>query len=223
MYRTGDLVRYDAQGRLEFVGRRDRQVKVRGHRVELGEVEAALASLPEVAGAAVVLRDDLPAGPGLAAYAVPAVGVSPAVEGPALRERLRALLPGHMVPAVVVLLDALPVGPHGKVDHGALPRPQLTAAAPETPECPLERDVARIWTRVLGGRHIAPADNFFDLGGDSLAVGRVLNRCRERFGVRLRTRALFENPTLHGFAAAVRHETERLSPPPSNEGIPPRD
>lgn len=223
MYRTGDLVRYDAQRRLEFVRRRDRQVKVRGHRVELGEVEAALTSLPEVAGAAVVLRDDLPAGPGLAAYAVPAAGVARAVEGPALRERLRAVLPGHAVPAVVVLLDALPVGPHGKVDHGALPRPEFTAAAPEAPECLLERDVALIWTQVLGERRIGAADNFFDLGGDSLAVGRVLNRCRERFGVRLRARALFENPTLRGFAAAIRHETERLSPLPNNEGIPPRD
>ncbi|MFJ8082383.1 amino acid adenylation domain-containing protein [Streptomyces sp. NPDC096205] len=225
MYRTGDLVRYDDQGRLEFVRRRDRQVKVRGHRVELGEVEAALTSLPEVAGGAVVLRDDLPAGPGLVAYAVPAAGGSPSVDGPVLRERLGALLPGHAVPAVVVLLDALPVGPHGKVDHTALPRPAFTAAAPEESASPLEREVALIWTKVLGVQRIGAADNFFDLGGDSLAVGKVLNRCRERFGVRLRARALFENPTLRGFAAAVRHETERLSPSPlpSNEGIPPRD
>ncbi|MET8025402.1 non-ribosomal peptide synthetase [Streptomyces avermitilis] len=223
MYRTGDLVRYDEQGRMEFVRRRDRQVKVRGHRVELGEVEAALTSLPEVAGGAVVLREDLPAGPGLAAYAVPAAGAPLSVDGPALRERLRALLPGPAVPAIVVLLDALPVGPHGKVDHTALPRPEFTTAAPEEPASRLERDVALIWTEVLGERRIGAADNFFDLGGDSLAVGKVLNRCRERFGVRLRARALFENPTLRGFAAAVRHETQRLSPLPSNKGIPPRD
>ncbi|PKT74467.1 hypothetical protein CW362_02280 [Streptomyces populi] len=227
MYRTGDLVRHDDQGRLEFVRRRDRQVKVRGHRVELGEVEAALAGLPEVAGASVVLRDDLPAGPGLAGYAVPAAGTSPTA--PALRERLRALLPEHMVPTVVVLLDTLPLGPNGKIDHAALPRPSFPAAPaedsaepdPAEPGGPLERDVALIWTKVLGERRIGATDNFFQLGGDSLAVGRVLNRCQEHFGVRLRARALFENPTVRGFAAAVRHETEQVLSRPDNEGSTP--
>ncbi|MEU7484717.1 non-ribosomal peptide synthetase [Streptomyces sp. NPDC042319] len=219
MYRTGDLVRRHPDGLLEFVRRRDRQVKVRGHRVELGEAEAALATLPGVAGTAVVLREDLPAGPGLVGYAVPAPGGT--LSGPELRDRLRDLLPTHLVPATVVVLDALPVGVNGKVDHAALPLPAQTTdptAEFAEPQEPVAKDIALIWAEVLGRQRIAVTDDFFDLGGDSLAVGRVLNRCRERLGVRMRPRALFENPTLRGFAAAVRHETAQVRPLPSNQG-----
>ncbi|MGW3418200.1 non-ribosomal peptide synthetase [Streptomyces phaeochromogenes] len=217
MYRTGDLVRQLPDGGLEFVRRRDRQVKVRGHRVELGEIEAVLTTLPDVAAAAVVLHDDLPAGPALVGYAAAAPGA--ALSGPALRGRLAELLPAHLLPACVVVLDALPVGVNGKVDHTALPLPeQTTGLAAEEPQKPVEKDIALIWAEVLGRDMVSLADDFFDLGGDSLAVGRVLNRCRERLGVRMRPRALFENPTLRGFAAVVRHQTGQVCPLPSNQG-----
>lgn len=203
MYRTGDLVRLLADGRLEFLRRRDRQVKVRGHRVELGEIEAALTGLRGVRAAAATLRADLPAGPGIAAYVVLAAGATL----PDVRRRLRDALPSHLVPAALVQLDRLPIGVTGKVDHDALPAPEPTGsdAAPGQPATDsVEAELVKIWGEVLRGARIDASGNFFDLGGDSIAVARVLNRCRERLGVRVPAKSLFDHPVLRDFAAILR-------------------
>jgi acyl-coenzyme A synthetase/AMP-(fatty) acid ligase len=215
MYRTGDLVRRHADGRLEYLHRRDRQVKIRGHRIELGEVEAALIAVPQVVSAAAALRE-LPAGPGIAAYVVLAAGTS--VDE--VWAGLHATLPGHQLPAAVIPLDRLPTGINGKVDDAALPDPAASAsgtAPAEATSDPVERALTDIWGQVLRHARPDPGANFFALGGDSLAAMRVLNRCRERFGVRIRARSLFDHPVLSDFAAAVRHEIDVVGEPPSTD------
>ncbi|MEU5523806.1 non-ribosomal peptide synthetase [Streptomyces sp. NPDC047860] len=203
MYRSGDLVRVGPSGRLEFVRRRDRQVKIRGHRIELGEIEAVLRMMPDVVGAAAVLRTDLPSGTGIVAYAV--------LRHPAtveqVRSRLRRHLPGPALPAALVELDALPLTVNGKVDYAGLPAvpqaddPRETEA--DTGPQGLEAEIARIWGEVLGRPRITPDADIFALGATSLSVVQVINRCRERFGVRLRARSLFDNPVLRDFAEVV--------------------
>jgi hypothetical protein len=206
MYRTGDVVRLGAGGRLEFLRRRDRQVKVRGHRIELGEVEAALLASPLVVAAAAVLRPDLPAGAGIAAYVVTAGG-TPAS---AVREALRASLPAHLVPAAVVALDRLPTRANGKVDHEALralaPVPPPVDPAPALD--PVEHTVVEIWGQVVPGAVVGAESDFFELGGDSLTAARVSSRCRERLGVRVPARWLFDHPVLRDFAAVVRRHLD---------------
>ena len=206
MYRTGDLARFRADGLLEFLGRTDRQVKIRGHRVELGEVEAAVAALPQVGEACVVAAGD-PAR--LVAYVVPAPGAAPTAAD--LREPLAERLPGYLVPSGVVLLDALPLTRHGKVDHAALPEPDahLHRPAHVPPRTAAERTVAAIWARRLDRATVGATDNFFDLGGHSLQATGVLEDVRTELGVRLPVRALFEAPDLAAFAAA----TQRVSAP----------
>jgi hypothetical protein len=215
MYRTGDLVRYGADGRLEFLRRRDRQVKVRGHRIELGEVEAALLASPLVVAAAAALRTDLPAGTGIAAYVVTAGGTP----GSVIREALRTTLPAHLIPAAVITLDRLPLRANGKVDHGALPAvaPVPPPVPPAPGRDPIERAVVEVWRQVVPGAVVGAESDFFDLGGDSLTAARVLNRCRERLGVRIPARWLFDHPVLRDFAAVVRrHVDSERTPIPAD-------
>ncbi|MFI1866158.1 amino acid adenylation domain-containing protein [Streptomyces jumonjinensis] len=208
MYRTGDLVRRGESGALEYVRRRDRQMKVRGHRVEPGEIEAALRDLPQVVDAAVVRPSRGDAAERLIAYVMTTAGASTG----ALRDRLRERLPAHLVPGALVDLPAFPLTPHGKTDYAALARMPSAPRSGDGPDGgpdggladPLEAEIAEIWAKVLARPHIGADADFFDLGGDSLCVVRALNRCRERFGVRLRPRSLFDNPTLRDFANDVR-------------------
>ncbi|HEU4881684.1 MAG TPA: amino acid adenylation domain-containing protein [Longimicrobium sp.] len=200
MYRTGDRVRWRVDGQLDYLGRMDFQVKVRGFRIEPGEVEAALAALPEVGAAAVVAREDTPGDTRLVAYVTPSTDARPSPA--ALREALAATLPAHMVPTEWVVLDALPLNAHGKVDRRALPAPASSAApAHRSPgRTPAEELVADIWERILGVRP-GVHDNFFDLGGHSLRATQVVSRLREAFGAELPLRVIFEAPTVAELAA----------------------
>ncbi|MFE6505054.1 non-ribosomal peptide synthase/polyketide synthase, partial [Kitasatospora sp. NPDC057738] len=200
MYRTGDLVRWGADGQLEFLGRTDDQVKVRGFRVELGEIEAVLAEHPRVARAAVVVRTE--GEPRLVAYAVAEPGA--AVTDTALRAHLRERLPKHMVPSAFVLLDALPLTPNGKLDRRALPAPDRQPVDQgRAPRTASEHLLAGLFAEVLGVPEVGADDSFFDLGGHSLLATRLVARARSVLGVELRLRDLFDAPTVAELAAAV--------------------
>jgi amino acid adenylation domain-containing protein len=235
-YRTGDLARRRADGGLEFLGRTDLQVKVRGVRIEPGEIEAALAALPEVAEAAVVPRDDLPGGRGLAAWIVAAPGQAP--DPSRLRETLRGRLPEAYLPAVLAAVESLPLTPHGKVDRKALERRPLPQAAAE-PEAagrpaaaltPTEELLAGLWSGLLARdpERIRPSDDFFAQGGHSLLAMQLVSRIRERFGADLPLREIFEAPTLGALARRVEAATRSsagvpetpLVPAPRGPGMP---
>ncbi|GAB4213489.1 MAG: hypothetical protein OHK0022_50680 [Roseiflexaceae bacterium] len=208
LYRTGDLARYLPDGRLEILGRTDQQVKVRGFRIELGEVEATLRQHPDLREAAVVARDDLPGGRGLAAYVVTHPGA--ALLAGELRQFLQRDLPNYMVPAAFITLPELPRTPNGKLDRRSLPAPagtRISAAAYAAPQNDLERTIAAIWQDVLGGAPVGIDDNFFDLGGHSLLMLQVNSRLREALDQPIPMVALFEHPT-------VRLLAEHLSGPP---------
>jgi amino acid adenylation domain-containing protein len=200
LYRTGDRVRWRGEGVLDFLGRVDAQVKVRGFRVELGEVEAALRRVPGVRECAVVAREDALGETGLVAY------VTGTVDAGALRAALRAGLPEHMVPGHVVPLDRLPLTPNGKLDRKALPAPRPAAAeeghlAPRTPE---EEALARIWCEVLGLESVGVDRPFLELGGHSLRAMRILARVLDQFGVRVAPQDLLRSGTIREIAALVR-------------------
>ncbi|HEX2202008.1 MAG TPA: amino acid adenylation domain-containing protein [Longimicrobium sp.] len=194
MYRTGDRARWLDGGALQYLGRADDQVKVRGFRVELGEVESVVRQHPGVRDAAVAVRDDR-----LVAYVV-----GDSVDSAELKAFARGRLPDFMVPGVVVPVDALPLTPSGKLDRRALPAPSLEgAAAGGAPATESETLLAAIWGELLGVARIGRDDDFFELGGHSLVAVRLLMRLREAFGVALSLRAVFEAPTLAAQAAAV--------------------
>ncbi|MGW0580898.1 amino acid adenylation domain-containing protein, partial [Streptomyces sp. NPDC002920] len=197
MYRTGDLARWRTDGELEFLGRADHQVKVRGFRIEPAEIEVALAAHPAVARAAVVSRADR-----LVAYVVPAPGGS-AVPA-ALLGHLRDRLPDHMVPGTVVVLDALPLTPNGKLDRAALPAPTAPdARGSRAPRTPREEILCDLFAEVLGVERAGTDDDFFDLGGHSLLATRLVSRVRATLGVELPLRSLFEAPTPAGLAVRL--------------------
>ncbi|MDQ2583572.1 non-ribosomal peptide synthetase [Saccharothrix yanglingensis] len=211
-YRTGDLARYRPDGGLEFVGRADRQVKILGVRVEPHEVEAALTADPAVAACAVLPRADAGGAVGLVGYFAPA---DPRADPDRLRAEvrrgLRERLPRAMVPAHLVVLAALPIGPTGKLDVSALPDPDEAPAPPPTPSVAepgtdAERGLAAIWAQVLpvpGGRAIGPEDNFFDLGGDSVSAIRVVARARAA-GLRVELSRVLRAASLAELAASAR-------------------
>ncbi|KMO93435.1 non-ribosomal peptide synthetase [Streptomyces roseus] len=205
MYRTGDLARWSADGQVEYLGRADRQVKIRGLRIEPAEIEHVLAGHPAVGQAAVTVVDTA-AGPALAGYAVPAEG-TPAPDPRELREHLRARLPDYMVPATLTLLDAFPVTANGKTDLAALPVPAPatagTAGARQEPRTDDERALCAIWEKVLGVSHIGVHDSFFDLGGHSLLATQLLAEVRDRFGGAIAIRQFFTGPTVAELAAAL--------------------
>jgi len=205
IYRTGDLGRRLPDGCLVHLGRKDFQVKIRGFRVEVAEVEGALLSLPTVQEAVVVAREDRPGDRRLVAYLVPTARPAPTVT--ALRQTLAAVVPDYMLPAAYVLLDALPKTPGGKVDRRALPPPGRTRPALDqplvAPRTPVEATVGAIWQEVLGLDELGIHDNFFDLGGHSLAASQVLARVTETLHVDLPLRVLFAAPTVAGVAVAV--------------------
>ncbi|HEX8274758.1 MAG TPA: amino acid adenylation domain-containing protein [Longimicrobiaceae bacterium] len=215
LYRTGDRVRRLGGGALEFLGRVDQQVKLRGFRIEPGEVEAALRAHPAVRDAAVVVRGAGTAGARLVAYHVPAGEAARAGE---LRDFLRGRLPEHMVPGAFVALESLPLTPSGKLDRRALPEPAADGGAEHVaPRTPAEEVLAAIWAEVLGVERVGVEDSFFDLGGHSLLATRVASRARAALGVELPVRALFEAPTVAALAAraeALRLEGRGVRVPP---------
>jgi amino acid adenylation domain-containing protein len=224
IYRTGDLARHLPDGCIEFLGRNDHQVKVRGFRVEPGEIEAALSLHPEVREAAVVVREV--SGPGdrrLVGYFVPRRG-SAAEAGDALAGELRAFLSGrlpeYMVPWALVPLDAFPLTPSGKLDRRNLPAPEAVrrlGAEPAPLRGPVEEVLAGIWAEVLGVERVGADDNFFELGGHSLLATRVMSRLRSAFDIAMPLRALFEASTLADLAAqvetALRAGARQTAPP----------
>ncbi|MGH9867642.1 MAG: amino acid adenylation domain-containing protein, partial [Candidatus Polarisedimenticolia bacterium] len=203
LYRTGDLVRWRGDGRLEFLGRRDGQVKVRGFRVEVAEVEAALAAVPGVRAAAVITRREHGEAE-LVGYVVADGGH----DAPSLREALAGRLPRPMIPARFVMLEALPLTANGKIDRRALPAPAAPSADPSAaPRTQTEREVAGAWAEVLRLESVGLADNFFDLGGHSLLATQVVSRLRARLGVEVPLRSLFESPTVEAIARLIDRDT----------------
>ncbi len=207
LYKTGDLARYRKDGVIEYLGRLDHQVKIRGFRIELGEIEAILNADPNVREAVVVVREDHPGDPRMAAYVVPA-GDSSLPDIASLRDRLRKMVPDHMVPAAFVPLERLPLTPSGKVDRRTLPAPgeSLTDrdSARVEPRDNEERQLAAIWTKLLGTRGMGVHDNFFDLGGHSLMTLRLQSMIENTFGVTIPMEAVFEYPTIARLAEIVR-------------------
>ncbi|MEU3522502.1 non-ribosomal peptide synthase/polyketide synthase [Streptomyces sp. NPDC038707] len=223
MYRTGDLVRWTADGRLRFAGRADDQVKLRGYRIEPGEIESALRRSPLVRDAAVVVRADQAGAPArLVAYVVPAEPSGTALPVGELRVHLAGSLPPHMVPSVFVPLERLPLTPNGKTDRRALPAPGPAQAAdgPRTaPRTDTERRIARIWADVLGIADVGADDNFFALGGDSILSMQVVSRLR-RDGLHVATRDLFTHQTVADLATVVRTAPRRSAEGPVTGEVP---
>jgi hypothetical protein len=208
LYRTGDLAALRADGEIAFVGRLDAQVKVRGFRVELGEVAAALSRHPAVQSAVVTAWEPAGRDLRLAAYMVPAPGAAPAAAG--LRSFLETSLPTHMIPAAFVHLDALPLTSNGKVDRAALPPPDLAMEQrprdPAPPRTPVEQRTAGIVAELLGLDLVGVDEDFFLLGGHSLLGAQLTTRVRDLYGVELSLQSLFDNPTVESMSV----EIERL-------------
>jgi amino acid adenylation domain-containing protein len=204
LYRTGDLGRYRPDGEVEPMGRADQQVKVRGFRVELGEVESALAAHPAIREAAVITRETEGGDRRLVAYWVPADDAARA-ESAELRTHLKALLPEYMVPSAYVRLDRLPLTANGKLDRRALPEPEVVASEsrPAAPRTPTEEILAQLWAEVLRTESVGVDDDFFALGGHSLLATRLLARVQNALGVVVPLRALFEGPTVAELAGRV--------------------
>ncbi|MCP3144849.1 non-ribosomal peptide synthetase, partial [Pyxidicoccus xibeiensis] len=228
LYRTGDRVRFLADGQLEYQGRLDEQVKLRGFRIETGEIESVLRQQPAVREATVVVREDVPGDKRLVAYVVAEEGLEAAVEP--LRKALEAVLPGYMVPSAFVTLPALPLSPSGKVDRKALPAPEGARSTEREfvpPATPMEELVAGIWADVLHVPRVGRHDDFFELGGHSLMATQVAARVRAVLGVELPVRDLFDASTVEKLvarlqtAAKVEHAAPELVPVPrAADGMP---
>ncbi|MEU0947244.1 amino acid adenylation domain-containing protein [Streptomyces canus] len=218
LYRTGDLARYGIDGTLEFVGRVDRQLKIRGYRVEPGEIEAALSTHPAVGACAVVAHDG-PSGPRLVAYVV---GREQLPSFADLRAHLSHRLPAYMVPATWIELEALPLTFNGKLDVRALPGPDTPTDGPPSrpPRTPAERAVSAVLADVLGLPSIGIDEDFFQLGGDSLLAAHALNRLRQRHGLEISLRDLLRAPTTVGVLTAARMHARRPEILPASREVP---
>jgi amino acid adenylation domain-containing protein len=224
LYKTGDLARYLPDGNIQYLGRGDYQVKIRGFRIELGEIEAALTRHPSVSQAIVTAHEGARGEKRLVSYVVAQPQCSPtAIE---LRGFLKDQLPEHMVPAVFMMLDRIPLTSNGKVDRRALPspgdtRPELGKAFVEF-RTPTEELLTDIWAQVLGVERVGIYDDFFDLGGHSLLATQLLSRIRETFQVEMPLRRLFETPTVAGLAESLElsHRGEQNFQQPPIQPVP---
>jgi surfactin family lipopeptide synthetase C len=202
LYRTGDLARYLPDANIEFLGRADTQVKVRGHRVELGEIEAVLSRCPGVRQVVVTLFRDQSADDRLVAYMV-----SSPLSLDALRAALKEKLPDYMLPSAFVFLKTLPLTPNGKVDRSALPAPDETRLGLSgdfvAPRNLVEKALTDIWANFLKLSAVGVHDNFFDLGGHSLLATQVISRLRKEFELEIPLRSLFESPTVAQLAEKI--------------------
>jgi amino acid adenylation domain-containing protein/non-ribosomal peptide synthase protein (TIGR01720 family) len=220
LYRTGDLARWREDGVLEFLGRGDAQVKLRGYRIELAEVESHLLAHPQVRQAVALVREDAPGDKRLVAYVVPASGegegaTASELDTAALRAFIQQRLPEFMVPSAFVVMDRLPLTPNDKVDRKALPAPEQVsrpACSYEAPRSELEQQLASICGELLRVEQVGLHDNFFELGGHSLLATRLVARIRVAFDVELPLRALFEAPTVAGLALNILQLTSGQSP-----------
>ncbi|OLF06967.1 hypothetical protein BLA60_29345 [Actinophytocola xinjiangensis] len=199
MYRTGDLARRRPDGVIDYLGRADDQLKIRGFRVEPAEVATALATCPDVTRCAAVAREDTPGDKRLVGYVVGAPGLTAA----ALHEHARQVLPEHLRPSAYVLLDALPINANGKLDHAALPAPAHDRPAGRPPATPREQVLCGLFAELLGVPEVGVDDDFFVLGGHSLLVSRLVSRVRAAFGVELSLKSVFETRTVAGLVARL--------------------
>jgi amino acid adenylation domain-containing protein len=217
IYRTGDLARYTADGMIEFLGRRDAQIKIRGYRVELGEIEHAAEQFPEVRAAVAYAHADgpsveqIPGDRRLALYAIPRNGMEPARLTSELREFLRSQLPEHMQPQAIVLVPSFPRTTNGKVDYRALPAPQADQAAGQRaitpPRTPLEAQLLDIFRRVLGVAAISVDDSIFELGGDSLSIFRITTQATQA-GIPVTAKQLFQSRSVSAVAAEIEKQKQ---------------
>ncbi|WP_327271190.1 amino acid adenylation domain-containing protein [Streptomyces sp. NBC_01224] len=216
LYRSGDAARWDAHGRVHLLGRVDDQVKLRGHRIEIGEIEAHLAQWPQLARTVVTVRPDARGEDALCAYCVPADGA--ALDSRALRRHLAGLLPAYMVPSHFIALPELPLTANGKVDVAGLPTPRFDAD--DEPEemlgTPFEESMARHWKELLGLERVGLTQEFFEAGGSSIKLIELIHRLRQEFGVGIPVSLLYRVTTLHGMAATV----ERLATGGGSDDLP---
>jgi amino acid adenylation domain-containing protein len=205
LYKTGDLARYLADGNIEFIGRIDNQIKIRGNRVELEEIEAVVCQHPEVVQAVVIAREDTRADKRLVAYIVSNQQQVPSSNE--LRDFLKAQLPNYMIPSAFVILDALPLTPNGKINRCALPTPDTSEGSSVsvfvTPRNSTEELLAQLWAEVLGVKLVSIDDNFFDLGGHSLLIVNVHHKVKEIFNSNISLIDLFKYPTISALARYI--------------------
>ncbi|KAA0103220.1 non-ribosomal peptide synthetase [Mycolicibacterium sp. P1-5] len=207
MYRTGDLVWWGSDGELRYVGRADEQVKIRGYRIELGEVRSVLAGVAGVEQAVVIAREDCPGEKRLVGY------ITGTAEPAAARAALAERLPEYMVPAVIMVIDALPLTVNGKLDRRALPAPEFSDAdSYRAASTPVEEILVGVYLNVLGVQRVGVDDSFFDLGGDSLSAMRLIAEVNTGMNTRLSVRTLFEAPSVAALALRIAAEDDRLQP-----------
>ncbi|MGY2037629.1 amino acid adenylation domain-containing protein [Nocardia gipuzkoensis] len=200
LYRTGDLARRNAAGEIEFIGRADEQVKVRGHRIELGEVEATVTDHPSVAHCVVIVAEHEMLGPVLAAYVVPAPGAE--VDLDQVRAHVAAALPEYMVPSAFAVIEEVPLTAHGKLDKRALPAPAFAETrAYREPRTPTEVRIAGLFATLFTRERVGADDSFFELGGHSLLAARLITMIRAEFGIEIDMRVPFDKPTVTALAA----------------------
>jgi amino acid adenylation domain-containing protein len=205
VYKTGDLARVLSDGNFQFIGRSDSQVKIRGNRVEIGEIENALQRHDHIKNVVVTVTDDLPGGRRLIAYVVPELGT--VLDIKELRRFLNQRLPEYMMPSVFVQLDELPLTPNGKVDRRALPVPEFSQVKLQQdfiePRDSIEIIMAGIWSDLLGLERVGILDDFFELGGHSMLAAQIISRVRDAFHVELPLSSIFEKPTVAGLSHLV--------------------
>ncbi|HYW21093.1 MAG TPA: amino acid adenylation domain-containing protein [Nodularia sp. (in: cyanobacteria)] len=205
LYKSGDLARYLPDGNIEFLGRIDNQIKIRGFRIELSEIEAVLSEHPVVKETVVIADEDIPDNKYLVAYIV-IKGIQVSNFASILRKFLKEKLPEYMVPKVYVAVESIPLTPNGKVNHRALPRPDIVTFHRDdyvAPRSQLEELLGEIWAKVLGKEQIGVHDNFFELGGHSLLATQLISRIRDTFQLDVTVRNLFEAPTIEQLAKCI--------------------